>query len=177
MTMALDFFGMSAAVCLLFSEIALSSTRNAHLIKMGFQKRTIFGLSRPPFLELSPAPRGFWSKTGGSGGGNNRFLFFVKIVLSSTRNAHLRKTSASFFGRGLKAWFGQLRKWAPLCGDMRTFFRAPKSPQNWSTTKKLKKTCDHQNMSPLCGDTPTFAGEAAIFRTRRKSYKNADAGK
>ena len=42
------------------------------------------------------------------------------------------------------------------------FFRAKKSHKNRSNTEKLKKSCGRRKMSPLCGDTLAFAGEAAI---------------
>jgi hypothetical protein len=130
----------------------LSSRRRAIFPKWAFKK----GSFLEPQNRRIDAQVQSLSKTGGARCEKNLFSIFVKIVLSSTRDAHFHKKTPSFFGRGLKAWFGQLRKWAPLCGDMRTFVRAQKSPQNWSRTKKLKKHATVKICRPCAAIRPLW---------------------
>ena len=53
LTMAIIFSGRLVRFANFCSEMVLSSTRGAHLSKMGLQKRPISDPFRPPFLELS----------------------------------------------------------------------------------------------------------------------------
>jgi hypothetical protein len=151
----------------------LSSRRRAIFPKWAFKKGS--------FLE--PQNRRFdaqvqsLSKTGGARCEKNLFSIFVKIVLSSTRDAHFHKKNTLVFWSRPEGMVWSTSKMGTPLRRNAYFCPGPKITPKLVEDKKTQKTCDRQNMSPLCGDTPTLAREAAIFRTRRKSYKNADAGK